>query len=270
MDLITIKFIGIILLFHSEPFTNPTRYTAIIANGKKQVTKCDMPIDEHRAYVRVFGETLDGTTWQPDKEPCTAVPICPNGKPCSPPPACTLFEIDGDVLEITGVTNSTIGVTQMRGLDEILPKLTRFFRSLGTDIDLDSAMARSIGSIELTAGELEGVPEPSDMRSAALTVKKGFGNQDSVTIQSKNHSDRTIVVPAGAEIAILNLPPKMAHDDPGTPHPHDTVHPEHWFLHYTLGGHEPKKSDCHAPLSDETAHNPLVTLTKECSATTYP
>jgi len=259
--LIIIKFIGVVLLFHT-PGPNPVKFTALLPDGRKPVIKCGKQISEHRAYVRIIGDVdTSATTWPVD------------AKPCVPAAKCKLYEITNDEIEITPITQSTVGVTQLPNLDKIVPKLTDYFITLHNDFDLSAAKAKSVGSIELNAGEMGGDALANDMRIGVLQAQPG-PLVTAVTIHSKNHN-KTIVVPFDSEIAILNLPPDIAHAVPGAPHSgHVDTHPEHWFLHYELGGHDPRPNDCTTPTSFASAYRMLdetiVTLSKECSATTYP
>src|SRR4051794_1595519 len=115
MELIKISFIGIILLLRAHQGPNPVPYTALIPSSTGGISMCGEHIEEHHAYVRYIGDPESGTTWP--AEACTAAP------------KCQLFEILNEDLEITKVTESNVGVTEMPSFGKII-KLRQYFKSI--------------------------------------------------------------------------------------------------------------------------------------------
>jgi hypothetical protein len=255
VDLIIIRFIGIILFFQTSTGGNPVKYTVLLPDGTPGITctKCGDDLDEHKSFIAVIGRE-DGTDW-----PSSLTTKCGRD--------CYLYELDHDDLFITTVTESTIGVIKDPSVNRNLPRLKDFFKS--GSIDLSLAKSKANATLELREGTLLGVEECNDMRTSTLVVKQGVTVPKNVTIRSRTHRDRTIIVPVGWTIGILNVLPKLATEKLATKNPIICEHFEHhehdWFLHYELSEFKALLSDCHYPKSEYQR-----VLNKACSNTTYP
>lgn len=268
MDLITIKFIGLILLFQTSAGPNPVRYTMFAADGTPKVNICGTTIPEHHAYLRVVGPAISAN-WSTAPAKCETEGANPHTGDC------LLYELDHDDLVITTVSNSTVGVTKMPTVNGIVPKLRDFDPS--AQLDALNAHARSAATLQLNTGTLEGIQEFNDMRTMKLVVRQGAVHLDSVTIESATRPTNKIVVPAGAQLAIINMPAADAADKPGEMTGHDDE--THWYLHYSLLDNPPAAAKCFHPISlmslrkqhtDPPSPSHPKTLSKVCSSTTYP
>jgi len=244
MDFVTIKFIGIILLFNTTPNSFQNFYTALIPDGRNVVEKCEGHVDPHVAVIKIDQEPQSGTDW-----PCADA-----SNPCK------TFSINQDNVEITGVSNSTVGVTKnhMRRL----LRLRDYFKSLPDDIDISGPKSKSLGSVKLSAGVLTGV-EKHDERSAMLTFTPTGSQPAEIVIQSYDDQHKAkykIVLKPGATITFEDEPVVTGTGGPIV----ISSSVSHWFLHYALFDQKPLPTDCIPPRSRDFVAN------KECSATTYP
>jgi hypothetical protein len=270
MDLLVIKLIGIVMLFHAgNAPADRAFYTVYAADGKGGIKMCGVPVESHEAYLRVIG-TAKVTGWT------TAIP-CKAERQESQASPCSLYPLDHDELFISdGISDSNIGVDPMPSL-AMVPRLKKF----GGDEPLTPAHAQgdSAVTLPLALGTIEGVDEDNDTRTMRLTVPQPQIQVKEVTITSKTRPGYTVVVPAGAHIAIINLPTKFAQDRPGDVT--GSGHEAHWFLHYKILDVDPPKAQCTFPPSATFLLEPefrrkhkhklsLVVLNKACSPTTYP
>jgi hypothetical protein len=270
MDLITIKFIGLVLLFHTVAPSGKVNFMmfAVDATPDKSATVhvCNKDIPAHHAYLRIVGDTVS-VSWQTRAIPCETEGPEPNtGR-------CFLYELDHDDLSITGVSDDSGGVTVTSSLG-LVPRLKEFFGSGPAKLTAQKAHDNSAATLSIKAGALFGVPEFNDMRTMRLDVRQPEIPIDEVTITSKKNAKNKIVVPAGSQIAIINMMPDDAADQPGN---HSSEgHEEDWFLHFTLLDNEPT-AGCKHPISDQTTREEhsddkmkLLSLNKACSPTTFP
>ena len=271
MDLITIKFIGLVLLFHTLAAGGKVNYTmfavdATPSDGTHEVKVCDTKIPEHHAYLRIVGKAQ--VEWS------TAPLKCETEGPDPHTNDCRLFELDHDDLTITGVSTSDEGVTILPSL-VLVPRLKEFFGSGTAKLTASKAHDRSAATLKIKTGQLGGVPEFNDMRTMRLDVPQPQVHIDEVTIESTTRANHRIVVPAGAQIAIINMMEHDAVDQPGN-HSSDGGE-EDWYLHYLLLDKEPPPNECEHPISalklrkehSDDKNHPKA-LNKACSATDFP
>ncbi|MCU1229757.1 MAG: hypothetical protein JWO97_2641 [Acidobacteria bacterium] len=274
MDLITIKFIGLVLLFHTFGTNGKVNYTmfavdATPGDDTHVVKVCDADIPEHHAYLRIVGDAVSAI-W----ESKTAIP-CETEGPDPHKDHCLLYELDHDDLTITGVSTLDDGVAVTASLG-LVPRLKKFFGTTTTPkLIATKAHDNSAATLTIKTGQLAGIPEFNDMRTMMLNVPQPEVHIDEVTIESTTRANHRIVVPAGAQIAIINM---MKHDAIDKPGNHSSAGGEKdWYLHFKLLDKEPPPGECKHPISKmklrlEHSHDSShpESLNKACSATTYP
>lgn len=266
MDLITIKFIGLLLMFHTTASNGRPVYTMFAADGTPSKKVCKFQIAEHHAYLRVIGTPIS-VSWPSAAIPCTLESTVTHSGDCN------LYELDHDDLTISGVSNTSEveGVQEMPSL-VVVPRLKKYFGN--AQLDAGHAHDKAAATLHILTGTLEGVPELNDMRDLRLTVEQPQIALKEVEIKSAR-ADGRIVVNPGSEIAIINMMPDAAAAEPGN---HlGQGEEEDWFLHFTLLEKLPADGDCHHPVSPDEFRKQLstnahlfVTLNKACSPTEFP
>jgi hypothetical protein len=217
MDFV-IRFIGIVMIVSAVSSTVLKKDIALVPMSGASNSFCSgiATVVQHEAFIRVnTGQIVDDKDW-------------PGGQACDASQGCTLYSIPvaSDLSIAPGFTPAGTGITEDTTYC-LIPQMRHELRKLGHQYDnLDltgNPIAATLASLDLPPGKITAFQFPhTAMATSVLWVTAPGGSQVTpitITADARDHSvTRKLVVRAGSNIAIVNLPHGQAGLDFGMKH----------------------------------------------------
>jgi len=244
---LVVTLIGAITIFcgaqsASDPCKNgfPKPIEVFVPDGRTGSHVClrnfpEKEIPRHLAFIRVRAKMPAVSGWKGQKKCKDEI----DG-------ICYVYPLNADIVDITNVTTGS-GVTSFND-----PSVYTDVR-WGALSNLTLAPNPPHRNVRLTIrnGTINFKNAGNGMKEAVITVTGVSGDTVVTATRVSNGAKRSLMVPEGGLIDIINAPKDVALDHPGNPNfPHgDDKH--HFFLHYVMATPPPEENCCGPRATEE-------------------